>query len=378
MQHVVLAGAGHAHVIVLKRFGQTPVPGMRLTLVTRAAATLYSGMLPGVIAGHYTQAEAHIDIAALARFAGAQLIQGEVVGLDLERGAILCRSGQPLPYDLVSLDIGSQPNAPLAPGAFSLPVKPIDSFLPRFDAMLAQTQAAGSKAHIAVVGAGAAGVELMLAVARRLRAEMSFAGHDPSGLVFTLITATDDILPGFPPAFRKALRRALADAAIGLRVGTSATHAADGVLSLAGGASHPADHVLWTTEAAAAPWLRSTGLKLDAQGFVSVDACLNAVGHGNIFAAGDTAAFGPRPLPKSGVYAVRAGPALARNIRAMITGAPLSPFRPQRNALCLVSTADGRAVGTRNNLTVSGRWVWRYKDWIDRHFMAQFQNLPTR
>ena len=375
---MVLAGAGHAHVIALKLFGQTPVPGMRLTLITREATTLYSGMLPGVIAGHYTQAEAHIDIAALARFAGARLIQDEVVGLDLERGAILCRSCQPLPFELLSLDIGSQPNATAALDAASLPVKPIDSFLPRFDAMLARTLSAGGKAHIAVVGAGAAGVELILAVARRLRAEASVAGHDRSGLLFTLVTATDDILPGFPPAFRTALRQALAAEAIGLRAGASATHAANGILSLADDASIPADHVLWTTEAAAAPWLRGTGLKLDEQGFVAIDACLNAVGHANIFAAGDMAAFGPRALPKSGVYAVRAGPALARNIRACIAGAPLSPCQPQREALCLLSTADGRAVGTRNGLTVAGRWVWRCKDWIDRRFMAQFKNLPPR
>ena len=378
MQHLVLAGAGHAHVIALKLFGQTPIPAVRLTLVTREATTLYSGMLPGVIAGHYARAEAHIDTAALARFAGARFIQDEVIGLDPKRGAILFRSGQPLPFDLLSLDIGSQPNAAYAPGTGSLPVKPIDSFLPRFDAMLAQTLSMGGKAHIAVVGAGAAGVELMLATARRLRAEVSLAGHDPSGLLFTLITATDDILPGFPPAFRTALRQSLVAETIGLRAGAIATHAADGVLRLAGGASIPADHVLWTTEAAAAPWLRGTGLKLDEQGFVAVDACLNAVGHANIFAAGDMAAFGPRVLPKSGVYAVCAGPALAHNIRAYTAGASLSPFRPQRDALCLLSTADGRAVGTRNGLTVSGRWVWRCKDWIDRRFMAQFKNLPPR
>ena len=96
-----------------------------------------------------------------------------------------------------------------------------------------------------------------------------------------------------------------------------------------------------------------------------------------MFAAGDIAAFGPRTLPKSGVYAVRAGPVLADNLRRALTGEPLRPFRPQRDALYLVSTGERHAIGTRNGLVVEGDWVWRWKDWLNRRFVRRFTNLPA-
>ena len=150
-----------------------------------------------------------------------------------------------------------------------------------------------------------------------------------------------------------------------------------GVLHCEKHAPIPADEILWATRAGAPPWLKGTGLALDADGFVQVDACLRAVGHADVFAAGDVAAFGPRDLPKSGVYAVRAGPVLADNIRRTLTGRRLRPFRPQRDALYLVSTGERHAVGTRNGLVIEGDWVWRWKDWIDRRFMRRFKTPPS-
>ena len=118
------------------------------------------------------------------------------------------------------------------------------------------------------------------------------------------------------------------------------------------------------------------GLPLDERGFLKVDDTLRVVGRDDLFAAGDTIAFATRELPKSGVYAVRAGPVLADNIRRTLTSRPLRPFRPQREALYLVSTGERHAVGTRNGLVVEGAWVWRWKDWIDRRFMRKFNELP--
>ena len=378
LKDVVLVGAGHAHVMVLKMFGMRPMPGVRLTLLTREVDTPYSGMLPGLIAGHYSFDEAHIDTGPLARFARARLYQDEAVGLNLERRELVCRNRPPLPYDVLSLDIGSTPNTSAVPGAdaHAIPVKPIDRFLPRFETVLHAVQAAGGKARIAFVGAGAAGVELALAAARRLRREVAAAGHDPDGLSFTLVTDAADILLTFPPSFRRACRRALAAGAIALRVNAAVTQVADGLMHLTDGAPLAADHIFWTTQAAAARWLGDTGLQRDAEGFIKVDATLRAQGHDNIFAVGDTASFGPRGLPKSGVYAVRAGPVLAHNIRSALTGARLRPFKPQARVLSLISTADGRAIGARNGLTFAGKWVWRWKDRIDRSFMAKFRGLP--
>ena len=377
IKDVVLVGAGHAQVAVLKIFGMKPLPGVRLTLITREVSTPYSGMLPGLVAGRYTSDQAHIDTGPLARFAGARLYCDEAIGLDLAAGRVICASRPPVPYDVLSLDIGSRPDIFGVPGAAGvIPVKPIDGFLPRFEALRQQVMAGGGRARIALVGAGAAGVELILAVAQRLRADAAAKGLDPSGLVFTLVAGSANILPAFPPAFQAAFERELAAFGIGLRKNARVTRIHDGFLHVATGAPIGTDHILWTTQAAAAQWLGETGLDLDQRGFVRVDAHLRAPGHDNVFAVGDTAAFGPRGLPKSGVYAVRAGPVLARNIRAVLTGARLRPYRPQARVLYLISTADGRAIGTRNGLTFAGRWVWRWKDAIDRRFMAKFRDFP--
>ena len=145
---------------------------------------------------------------------------------------------------------------------------------------------------------------------------------------------------------------------------------------LAGYGPLAADEILWTTQAAPARWLAKAGLPLDARGFLRVDQTLRVVGRDDVFAAGDTIAFSGRELPKSGVYAVRAGPALAENIRRTLTGRSLRRFRPQREALYLISTGGRHAVGTRNGLVVEGDWVWRWKDWIDRRFMRKFNELP--
>ncbi|MGB8525759.1 MAG: FAD-dependent oxidoreductase, partial [Rhodoplanes sp.] len=156
-KNVVLIGAGHAHVTVLREFGLSPVADASLTLISRGQHTPYSGMLPGLIAGHYRFADIHIDTLPLTRFAGAQFYKDEAVGLDLSNRLVICRGGARIPYDVLSIDIGSTPNTAEVPGAaeHAIPVKPIDGFLSRFEALLARTLAHKGRARVAVVGAGA-------------------------------------------------------------------------------------------------------------------------------------------------------------------------------------------------------------------------------
>jgi len=378
LKDVVLVGAGHSHVTVLRMFGMKPIPGVRLTLISREVHTPYSGMLPGLIAGHYGFDDAHIDTGPLARFAGARLYQDEAVDLDLAGRHVICRRRPPVPYDLLSLNIGSTPNTADVPGAseHAIPVKPIDGFLRRFEALQARVLARKGRTAVALVGAGAGGVELLLAVEHRLRQAVTRAGFDASGLSFVLVSDVPDILPSFPAAFRARFHAVLAARGIAVITGAPVTRVEAGRLMLAGYGPLAADEILWTTQAAPARWLAKAGLPLEARGFLRVDQTLRVPGHDNVFAAGDTIAFSGRELPKSGVYAVRAGAALAENIRRTLTGRSLRRFRPQREALYLVSTGGRHAVGSRNGLVVEGDWVWRWKDWIDRRFMRKFNELP--
>jgi selenide, water dikinase len=379
VKDVVLVGAGHAHVAVLRAFGMRPLPGVRFTLIARELDTPYSGMLPGLIAGLYGFDDAHIDTGPLARFAGARLYRDSAIGLDLEGKRVICRDRPPVPYDILSFDIGSTPNTGAVPGAaeHAIPVKPIDGFLGRFEALIARVLDRHGRARVVVVGAGAGGVELLLSAERRIRRELAKAGFDPGAPSFALVSAAPVILPTFPEAFRRRFERIFRERGIAVLTDARVTQVVAGSLHCDRHGAIAADEILWTTQAAPAPWLRETGLKLDEDGFVAVDAMLRAQGRDDVFAAGDVAAFGPRALPKSGVYAVRAGPVLAHNIRAALIGDRLRPYRPQRTALYLVSTGERYAVGTRNGLVVEGKWVWRWKDWIDRRFMRRFNELPS-
>jgi len=372
VRNVLLVGAGHAHVAVLRRFGLQPLPNTRLTLLTREAATPYSGMLPGVVAGHYGVDEAHIDAGRLARFGAARLCRGEAAGIDLAARRVLCRGGPPLPFDLLSLDIGSRPNTGSVPSAaaHAIPVKPIDDFLAQFAGVRARIQAGRSR-HVLLVGGGAGGVELLLSVEHRLRRDADRS----AALRFTLVTGSDDILPGFPQGFRARFRAILARRGVTVRAGVQVAAVESGCVVLADASRIDADEILWAAEAAPASWLAGTGLPLDGYGFLNVDATLRAAD--GVFAAGDMIAF-PGAIPRSGVYAVRAGPVLADNIRAALTGGRLRPYRPQADALAIVSTGGRHAVLTRNGITLEGSWAWRLKDWIDRRFMARFNDLPHR
>lgn len=378
LKDIVLVGAGHAHVGILRMFGMDPVPGVRLTLLTRQVHTPYSGMLPGMVAGTYTFDEAHIDCAPLAAYAGARIYHDEATGLDLAGKRVLCRGRPPVPFDVLSIDIGSTPGMDGVPGAdaHAVPVKPIDGFLQRFEAARARVLEIGGKAAIVVVGGGAGGVELMLALAHRLRADLAAQGLDAATPTFTLISGSGSLLPAFPARFRQHAAAALAAHGIEVVTADRVANLHNGRLSLASGATRAADVVFWTTQAAPAQWLRETDLSLDASGFIRVGPTLQSVSHPDVFAAGDIASMDGAPRPKSGVFAVRQGKPLADNLRRLVAGQPLRTHRPQREAMYLLSTADGSAIGTRNGVVFDGPWVWRWKDRIDRRFMEKFNHLP--
>ena len=218
VKDLVLVGGGHAHVAVLRRFGMDPVPGLRLTLVTRDVHTPYSGMLPGYVAGHYGYDDCHIDLGPLARFAGARLYHAEVEGLDLKGRQVRVSGRPPVTFDLLSINTGSRPRTLDVPGAaeHALPVKPIDRFLAHWEALMGRVLASKGPFRIVVVGGGAGGVELALATQYRLRQRLAEAGDDPGRLRYALLTRGPEILPTHNPGVRRRFRRVLAERGIAL------------------------------------------------------------------------------------------------------------------------------------------------------------------
>ncbi|MCW5651496.1 MAG: selenide, water dikinase SelD [Ramlibacter sp.] len=378
LRDIVLIGGGHSHVGVLRRFGMQPEPGVRLTVICTDTHTPYSGMLPGYIAGHYDYDEVHIDLARLAAFAGARLYRDAVIGIDRAARQVICAQRPPVPYDLLSVNIGSTPQVTQVPGAaeHAVPVKPIHQFNQRWLALLARVREHTGPTTLAVVGGGAGGVELTLAMQHRLRRELLAQGRDPDELTFHLYTAGATLLPTHNPGVQRRFARVLAQRGVKVHLGAQVQQVREGQLQTATGATQDADEIIWVTQAGGPAWLRGTGLALDAGGFIQVNNTLQTVTDPRIFAAGDIAAIEDHPLEKAGVFAVRMGPPLADNLRRSVRGQPLGSYRPQRRWLALISTGDRHAVASRGGLGFEGDWVWRWKDWIDRRFMQRFSEFP--
>ncbi|MCH8543307.1 MAG: selenide, water dikinase SelD [Alcanivorax sp.] len=372
---LVLVGGGHTHALVLRRLGMHPLVGTRITLVSPDSMTPYSGMLPGLVAGHYTADETHIDLRTLCQWAGVRFIRDSVIALDPDHRQLTLANGAPLHYDLLSLDIGSTPDLDSVPGAraHAVPVKPVSSFRQRWDALLDRLrQQPQQQARICVVGAGAGGTEMMLAIARALSREQISAR-------LTLVSG-GSLLPGYPASARRAMQWELARADVQLLTDFNVANVDAQQLTDATGRHEAFDFLLWCTGARGAPWLAEAGLATTDSGFVRVGKNLQSLSHAGVFAAGDCAWLEGLQLPRAGVYAVRQAPVLARNLAAFVEGRPCQDYRPQRHVLSLLSAGRPHAIARRGNLSLSGAWarawVWRWKDRIDRRFMQRFSDLP--
>lgn len=372
-RRLVLVGGGHAHVFVLEAFAEAPEPGIRLVVVAKDRRTPYSGMLPGHVAGFYPRDAIEIDLEPLAAAAGAEFVEDEAVAFDVSARTVRLASGGSVAYDGLSIDIGITPDLSALAGAerHGIVVKPIGDFLAKWDRLKAEALAPGGPRRIAVVGGGAAGLCLVFAVAARLRREARARGLDPGAFSFALVSAAPP--KELNPGMLKRVAGALARHGIAVHRGRAATALdADGV-RLEDGGFVPADRVLVSTQAKAPPPLGTLDLPKAEGGFVAIRPTLQSLGRNEVFAAGDCATMVDHPRPKAGVFAVRQGPVLARNLRRFLRGEPLEAHVPQSRTLVLLSTGDGRAIGGRGRwLAFEGRYAWWLKDWIDRRFIRRF------
>lgn len=361
VKDLVLIGGGHAHALFLRAWAMDPMPGVRLTVINPQATAPYTGMLPGHIAGHYPRSAMMIDLVRLARIAGARLILDTATGLDLDRSRVDLANRPSLHFDRASLDIGIGSGPPDLPGfdAHGVAAKPLGGFAEAWDAFVARALPAP---HVVVLGAGVGGVELAMAAMHRLRK----AGASPT---FTLIDPAAAILPGMGHAARRALLAELATAKITLRLGQRATELTAKAVHLADGTSLASDFTLAVAGARPHPWLATTGLILTG-GFVSVGPTLQT-SDPHIFAVGDCAHLSHAPRPKAGVFAVRATKILDHNLRtALAETGKMRAYHPQADYLKLISLGDQRALADKYGIAFRGASVWRWKDGIDRRFMA--------
>lgn len=424
---LVLVGGGHSHVIAMRMFAMKPLAGVRLTLITESSYTPYSGMLPGHIAGLYSYDECHIDLRPLAEFARAQLYVDRVIDLDLENNQILCASRPPVSFDVLSIDIGSTPATISVPGAseYAIPAKPVSQLLEHWGRMCRElglkvtqdlqtninktstnknstnktntnkTSANKTSASIGIIGGGAGGVELALSMHGYFRQSPI---PNPQ-IKIHIFQRSAELMPNHDPSVRSLVEKVLRSKGIELHLGenvcevkphrlksnpspltetgTEKLEAQTFNLICESGLRVECDRIFWVTQASAPQWLKATGLRTDAQGFILVNDYLQSLSHPQIFAAGDIATMVYSRRPKAGVFAVRQGKPLFENLQRLLLGKSLKAFQPQKQYLSLIGTGDERAIATRGDLTLPPhKLLWLWKDYIDRKFMDRFNKLP--
>ncbi|MBU6296044.1 MAG: selenide, water dikinase SelD, partial [Planctomycetes bacterium] len=367
-KHVVLAGAGNAHLVALRSLAMNPQPRIAVTLVNAYPESPYSAMVPGHIGGDYTADEVSIDLAKVCHAAGARLVVGEVEGIDPVNRQVKV-SGRPyLRYDALSVSLGSRPWMP--PGETAGAMRPLGELVSRIERADALLRDRPGPVRWVVVGGGASGCEIALAIRKRL-------GVHP-GFELSLVHANDRLVPGFPAKASGRLREAFEGRGVALHLGRRVTGLAGKSLQLDDGSRIPFDEVIWATSASAPDLYSESGLTTDGDGFIVVDDFLRSVSHPEVFATGDGASHRSHPaLPKNGVHAVRQGKVLWANLLATLMERPLHRWNPQWATLSLLNTADGDALATWGPLTAKGSFWRRMKDRIDRRWMGMFSGLSA-
>jgi selenide,water dikinase len=383
---VVFVGGGHTHAIALRKLGMTPLPGVRLTLITNLVDTPYSGMLPSHVAGIYDFDESHIDLRPLTRFANCRLMMDRAIGLDLEKGEVICAHHPPVAFDVLSIDVGSTPATVTVPGAadYAIPAKPVPELLNQWGQLLADIQTQPDRPRtIGLVGGGVGGVELMLNMQDRLHRLLQELGQPTDRVTFHLFHRGAELAQGRNRWTRRRLQQIIQNRGIHLHLAEAVTrlerNAAAAPVRVVGesGRIVECDRVFWVTSASAPPWLRGTGLSLDTQGFIQVGDTLQTLSHPHVFATGDVATMVNHPRPKAGVFAVRQGEPLYHNLLRLLRGQPLKPFHPQTQFLTLIDVGQGKTIAARGPFAWESSLFRRWKDHIDQKFMDLFRTFPT-
>lgn len=367
---LVLVGGGHSHVQVIRMLAmKKALRGTRVTLISDESTVCYSGMLPGCLAGLYRPDEIEMELRPLCAWAGVRFVRARVAGLDPAIQQVHFEGGRPpLAYDSLSINVGSIPRGMDTPGVWkhAVPTRPLGLLLRRVHRFEENYRHDGQPLRIVIAGGGAAGVELAFAMHSRW-------GERFAPVRITLVESGSALLSGHNPRVAGIIGRYLDEKGITCLNGLRVAGVDESGVHFDEHPSLPCDFLLWATGGAPPDLLKRTNLAASDSGFIRVRATLQVLGYDNVFAAGDCIEFPSRSLPKSGVYAVREGPVLARNIHAWLENRSLVPYRPQTSALALLMTGTRNAVASRRLVSFHGPWVWRLKDWIDRRWMRKFE-----
>ncbi|MEZ6040687.1 MAG: selenide, water dikinase SelD [Planctomycetaceae bacterium] len=385
-RHVVLIGAGHTHLHVIRMWAERSIFDTRLTLVSTTPCATYSGMFPGVLAGLYEPDEMLIDLHQLTYNSGIHLIVDECTRIDSVSRRIHFGSDRPsIGFDVASIGIGSRPSrvdvAADHPGF--VPVKPMFKAVRRLQQQVEKCvhhrrERNDSRGlQVAVVGGGAAGVEIAFCIQpflHRILAE-SNCGTNPAQV--TLIDSASRIMRGYREQTAHRAAGLLQARGIQLACQRRVVASRENALVFDDGSEHTFDIVVWCTSASPLPLNENTDLARAENGFILVDETLRSVDEKPIFAVGDCAEIRGNPVPRAGVYAVREGAVLWQNLQNLLHKEPLVRYRPQTDFLSLLAVGDGTAIGQYRCVTSHGAWLWKLKNRIDTRFMNMHRPMKN-
>lgn len=373
-RHVVLLGVGHTNAHVLRMWRMKAPPDTDLTCLSNYPEATYSGMLPAALAGQLEQPAMTIDLVRLCASVSARLITDPVVGLDPEAREIRFANRPNIPFDVLSIGIGSVPTCDhvQVEGETLVRIKPMQTFLQRLRAGIQSRVATkvNGPLRVVIVGSGVAGIEVALCLPSFLKSETSVT------LDLRMVTRSEHLAPELERKTQERLVSLLQARGISLVTGSAVTKVTPESIILEDGQQFEADLVIWATGAAPPPLLQKLGLRLDQRGFLETDSTLQSVSLGGVFAVGDSGSMRDQPVPKAGVYAVRQSPVLWKNIHRYLNGETLIQYRPQRSFMKLINLGDGQAIGQWKGFVFSGRWVMRLKHHIDTKFMNMYRIQP--
>ena len=376
-KQVVLVGVGHTNAHVVRMWGMNPIPDTGLTCISDNSIATYSGMLPAVLAGQNSVPDMEIDLVRLCASVGARLIVDEVTGIDVDDQTISLANRPAVPFDALSIGIGSVPTVSgvrMDTDAV-LKIKPMQTFLQRLEKSVtaAAAKREGRQLRVAIAGSGVAGIEIAFCLP-------PFLQKHAAEFSIRVVTRSPEILQGVIPSFRKRAMDDLAKRDVEVSTGKTVVQVTEDGLHLNDGNLVEADLVIWATGASAPPLFDQLNIDLpmDGRGFLATDATLRSTSGKPVFAVGDTGTILSDKLPKAGVYAVRQGPILWQNLRNLMASEPLIKYKPQKSFMKLLNTGDGSAIGEYNGFSFKGPWAMQLKNRIDGRFMKMYRPLEMK
>ena len=367
-KHLVLVGGGHAHMVTLRNLHSFIEKGYKVTVIGPSRYHYYSGMGPGMLGGTYTPDDIRFATDHVVTRAGGDFILDKVVKIDPANKTVLLENNDPINYDVLSCNAGSYVSWNQVTGEQTdiFSVKPIETLM-KAQARLLELLSR-KKITVGIVGGGPSSLEI---AGNTWQLARDHGKYMPEIKIF----AGSRLMSRFPEKIRNMARKSLQKKSVKIIEQDYSKEVRTGRVTLESGAVHEADIIFLAVGVKPSTIFKESGLPTGPDDGLLVNKYLQCTEHPDIFGGGDCIYFQDQPLDKVGVYAVRENPVLYHNLMATLDGDELHPFDPGGSYLLIFNVGGGKGILGKNSLIFGGRLAFWIKDYIDRKFMREFQEM---